>query len=61
MSALSEPQEGIGVVAYKSLIPAPRWRHDYESISAPVMWALVHNDLPDLEKACRDELAAGPT
>ena len=32
-------------------------RHDYESISAPVMWKLVQDDLPPLEKACREELA----
>ena len=34
-------------------------RHDYESIAAPIMWALVQNDMPVLEKACRDELANG--
>ncbi len=33
-------------------------RHDYESIAAQIMWALVRDDLPPLEKACRDELAA---
>jgi uncharacterized protein with HEPN domain len=32
-------------------------RHDYESISAPVMWKLVQDDLPPLEKVCREELA----
>ena len=32
-------------------------RHDYESVSAPVMWKLVREDLPQLERACRDELA----
>ena len=32
-------------------------RHNYESIAAPVMWALVQTDLPILEKACRGELA----
>jgi uncharacterized protein with HEPN domain len=31
-------------------------RHDYESISAPVMWKLVREDLPQLDQACRDEL-----
>ena len=39
-------------------------RHNYESIAAPVMWALVRNDLPPLELVCRAELAtaqAGPT
>ena len=33
-------------------------RHNYEHIAAPVMWALVRNDLPPLEKVCREELAA---
>jgi uncharacterized protein with HEPN domain len=33
-------------------------RHNYEDIAAPVMWALVRDDLPPLEKACREELAA---
>jgi uncharacterized protein with HEPN domain len=28
-------------------------RHDYESIVAPVMWKLVQDDLPSLEKVCR--------
>jgi uncharacterized protein with HEPN domain len=32
-------------------------RHNYESIAAPVMWALVRDDLPTLETVCRDELA----
>ena len=32
-------------------------RHDYENVSAPVMWKLVREDLPELEQACRDELA----
>ncbi len=32
-------------------------RHDYESISAPIMWKLVREDLPQLDRACRDELA----
>jgi uncharacterized protein with HEPN domain len=32
-------------------------RHDYESISAPVMWKLVQDDLPPLETVCREELA----
>jgi uncharacterized protein with HEPN domain len=34
-------------------------RHDYERIAADVMWKLVQVDLPILEKACREELAAG--
>ncbi len=33
-------------------------RHDYESISAPIMWKLVREDLPVLERVCRDELAS---
>jgi uncharacterized protein with HEPN domain len=33
-------------------------RHDYESVSAPVIWKLVVEDLPVLEKACRQELDA---
>ena len=32
-------------------------RHDYEDIAAPVMWKLVHDDLPALEAVCRAELA----
>ena len=35
-------------------------RHNYESIAAPVLWKLVHADLPTLENACRAELAAEP-
>jgi uncharacterized protein with HEPN domain len=34
-------------------------RHNYESISASVMWVLGRDDLPPLEKVCRAELAAG--
>jgi uncharacterized protein with HEPN domain len=33
-------------------------RHDYESIAAPVMWKLAQDDLPALEKVCREELKA---
>ncbi len=32
-------------------------RHDYESISAPVMWKLVQDDLPPLGTVCGKELA----
>ncbi|HJU17640.1 MAG TPA: HepT-like ribonuclease domain-containing protein [Stellaceae bacterium] len=32
-------------------------RHDYERIAAPVIWRLVQDDLPPLEKICRAELA----
>jgi len=31
-------------------------RHDYERVSAPVIWKLVVEDLPVLEQACRQEL-----
>ncbi len=31
-------------------------RHDYETIAAPVLWAVVRNDLPSLELVCREEL-----
>lgn len=33
-------------------------RHDYGNIAAPVMWKLARADLMDLEKVCREELAA---
>jgi uncharacterized protein with HEPN domain len=33
-------------------------RHNYEDIAAEVMWAVVRDDLPPLEEACRTELAA---
>ena len=33
-------------------------RHDYQAISAPVMWNLVRDDLPALDRVCRAELAA---
>lgn len=32
-------------------------RHDYENIAAAVMWKLAKDDLPALEKVCREELA----
>ena len=31
-------------------------RHAYERIAAPIMWKLVKDDLPPLERACRREL-----
>lgn len=34
-------------------------RHDYESVSAPVMWKLVREDLLELDRVCREELARG--
>lgn len=33
-------------------------RHNYESVAPPVMWTLVRDDLPTLEKVCSEELAA---
>jgi uncharacterized protein with HEPN domain len=33
-------------------------RHDYARISAPIMWKLVREDLPQLDRACRKELDA---
>ena len=33
-------------------------RHDYERIAPDVMWKLAIDDLPVLEKVCREELAA---
>jgi uncharacterized protein with HEPN domain len=48
--------------------PAIPWRkvvgirnvlqHDYDSVAAPVIWALIQHDLAPLEAACRAELAA---
>ena len=35
-------------------------RHDYERIAADVLWKLLQDDLPILEKACQDELAGKP-
>jgi uncharacterized protein with HEPN domain len=33
-------------------------RHDYEHVEHDVLWRVVHDDLPQLEKICREELAA---
>jgi uncharacterized protein with HEPN domain len=33
-------------------------RHEYENVSAPVIWALGKGELSVLESVCRDELAA---
>lgn len=33
-------------------------RHDYGNIAAPIIWKLVRDDLPPLERTCRAELAA---
>jgi len=36
-------------------------RHAYERTAPDVLWAVAYQHLPDLEKACRAELAAvGP-
>ncbi|QWR77101.1 HepT-like ribonuclease domain-containing protein [Candidatus Magnetomonas plexicatena] len=31
-------------------------RHDYENVSLPIMWRLLEEYLPALEKVCRHEL-----
>jgi uncharacterized protein with HEPN domain len=33
-------------------------RHDYERVAPDVLWKLVRDDLPALEKVCRAELLA---
>jgi uncharacterized protein with HEPN domain len=33
-------------------------RHDYEHVAYDVLWRVVHDDLPTLERVCREELAA---
>src|SRR5215472_15608154 len=33
-------------------------RHDYEHVAHDVQWHVVHDDLPPLEKVCREELVA---
>jgi uncharacterized protein with HEPN domain len=32
-------------------------RHDYQRVAHDLLWNVVNNDLPVLEKACREELA----
>ena len=32
-------------------------RHEYEHVAHDVLWRVVHDDLPPLEKVCREELA----
>jgi uncharacterized protein with HEPN domain len=34
-------------------------RHDYGNVAAPIIWALVKQNVPELEQVCRDELANG--
>jgi uncharacterized protein with HEPN domain len=36
-------------------------RHDYGSIAAPVMWTLVRDSLPQLDRVCREELETEQT
>jgi uncharacterized protein with HEPN domain len=33
-------------------------RHDYENVAPEILWTVSRDDLPPLERACRDELAA---
>jgi len=33
-------------------------RHDYEHVAYDILWRVVHDDLPILERVCREELAA---
>jgi uncharacterized protein with HEPN domain len=33
-------------------------RHDYQDVAHDVLWHVVRDNLPPLEKVCRDELAA---
>ncbi len=35
-------------------------RHEYEHVAHDVLWRVVKDDLPPLEKACREELARSP-
>jgi uncharacterized protein with HEPN domain len=32
-------------------------RHDYQNVAHDVLWHVVRDDMPPLEKACRDELS----
>jgi uncharacterized protein with HEPN domain len=32
-------------------------RHDYQDVAHDVLWHVVHENLPALDKACCDELA----
>ncbi len=34
-------------------------RHEYERVAHDVLWRVVHDDLAELERVCREELAAG--
>jgi uncharacterized protein with HEPN domain len=35
-------------------------RHDYAHVAYDVLWHVVRNDLPALDRVCRDALAAEP-
>jgi uncharacterized protein with HEPN domain len=35
-------------------------RHDYEHVAHDLLWHVVQDDLPALEKVCREELARSP-
>ena len=35
-------------------------RHDYQAVSAPILWNLVRDDLPTLHGICLHELAREP-
>jgi uncharacterized protein with HEPN domain len=35
-------------------------RHEYEHVAHDVLWRVVRDDLPLLEKVCREELARSP-
>ena len=32
-------------------------RHEYERVAPDIIWHVINDDLPALDKACRDELA----
>jgi len=36
-------------------------RHDYEHVAHDVLWRVVHDGLPTLERVCREDLAAEQT
>lgn len=35
-------------------------RHEYERTAPDVLWHVAHEDLPVLDRVCREELAAAP-
>jgi uncharacterized protein with HEPN domain len=36
-------------------------RHNYERVAHDILWNVVHSDLPELDRVCRQELAAEQT